>query len=79
MAGSRLSISSGARCLCLSRDVEDVELAAGGGLGRVVLGRVVGNVVPVDDVVVPVALALLESAILEFEAAEPSAGFLGIF
>jgi hypothetical protein len=35
-------------------------------------------VVAVDDVVVPVALALLEGAVLELEAPEPAAGLLGV-
>ena len=42
-------------------DVEDVELALGGGLDDRLAGRVVGDVVAVEDVVVPVALAGLES------------------
>jgi len=63
---------------CLTRDVEDVEFATGGGLCGVVFGRVVRDVVAVDDVVVPVALALLEGAVLEFEAPEPAAGLLGV-
>ena len=62
----------------LGRDVDDVQLAAGGGLGGVVLGGVVRDVVAVDDVVVPVALALLESGTLEFEAADPTTGLLGV-
>jgi len=37
----------------------------------------VRNVVAIDDVVVPVSLTLLESA-LEFEVADPAAGFLGV-
>jgi hypothetical protein len=63
----------------LSWDVENVEFAARGGFGGVVFGWVVRDVVPVDDVVVPVALALFERAVLEFEATEPPAALLGVF
>jgi hypothetical protein len=69
----------GGRLFGLSWDVEDVEFAARGGFGGVVFGWVVRDVVPVDDVVVPVALALFERAVLEFEAAEPSAALFGVF
>jgi hypothetical protein len=62
----------------LGRDVDDVQLAAGGGLGGVVLGGVVGNMVAVDDVVVPVALALLECGTLKLEATDPTTGLLGV-
>lgn len=37
------------------------------------------DVVAVDDVVVPVALALSESRALEAESAFPAAGFVGVF
>lgn len=36
------------------------------------------DVVAVDDVVVPVSLALLQSSALELEAADPSTGLLGV-
>lgn len=36
------------------------------------------DVVAVDDVVVPVALALLESGAVELEAASPASGLLGV-
>jgi len=62
----------------LGGNVDDVELAAGGGLGGVVLGGVVGDVVAVNDVVVPVALALLEGLALELEASGPSSDLLGV-
>jgi hypothetical protein len=62
----------------LSWDIEDVELAASGGLGGVLLGGIVGNVVAVNDVVVPVSLTLLQGSALEFEAADPSAVLLGV-
>ena len=55
-------------------DVEDVELAAGGGFGGEFLGGVVAHVVAVDDVVVPVARAELEGVrALEAEGAFPGA------
>jgi len=62
----------------LAGDVEDVEFAASGGLGGVVLGWVVRDVVAVNDVVVPVALALFQGAVLELEASHPSAALLWI-
>lgn len=62
----------------LGGDVEDVEVAAGGGLGGELAGGVVADVVTVDDVVVPVALTLLESCALELEAADPAAALLGV-
>lgn len=62
----------------LGWDVDDVELAASGGLGGVVLGGVVRDVVAVDDVVVPVSLTLLEGGTLELEGADPATGLLGV-
>jgi len=59
-------------------DVEDVELAAGGGLDDGLAGGVVGDVVAVDDVVIPVALALLQGLALEAEGTLPASGFGGI-
>jgi len=53
-------------------DVKGVELAACGGLSDRVAGWVVGDVVAVNDVVVPVALALLEGLSLEAESALPA-------
>jgi len=38
----------------------------------------VRDVVPVDDVVVPVALSLLERRALELEASQPASGLLGV-
>lgn len=61
-----------------SRDVEDVELAASGGLDDGLAGRVVGDVVAVDDVVVPVALALLQGLSLEAKGALPATGLVSI-
>lgn len=52
-------------------DVEDVEFAAGSGLGGELLGGVVGDVVPVHDVVVPVPLTQLQHGALEAEGALP--------
>ena len=59
-------------------DVEGVELAAGGGLGDGLAGWVVGDVVAVDDVVIPVALALLEGGGREAEGTLPPTGLVGI-
>jgi len=56
-------------------DVEDVQLAAGGGLGDGLASWIVGDVVAVDDVIVPVSLALLEGLALEAEGAFPAAYF----
>jgi hypothetical protein len=64
---------------CLSGDVEDVEFTARGRLRCVVFGWVVRDVVPVDDVIVPIPLTLFERAVLELEAAEPSAALFGVF
>lgn len=69
---------AGRRGLLGGWDVDDVQLAAGGGLGGVVLSGVVRDVVAVDDVVVPVALALLQGGALELEGADPSSGLLGV-
>ena len=54
-----------------SGDIEDVQLAASGGLSGGLDGRVVGDVVAINDVVVPVSLARLESGGLEAESALP--------
>jgi len=59
-------------------DVKGVELAASGGLGDGVAGWVVRDVVAVDDVVVPVALALLEGLSLEAEGALPTTRLGGV-
>jgi len=58
-------------------DIKDVQGAAGGGLDGGLLRGVVGDVVTIDDVVVPVALAGLESGGLEAEGALPRAGLGG--
>lgn len=60
-------------------NVEDVELAASGGLDDRVTGGIVGDVVAVNDVVVPVALALLQGLALETESALPATSLVGIF
>jgi len=59
-------------------DVEDVELAASGGLDDGVAGGIVRDVVAIDDVVVPVALALLQGLALEAESTLPATSFGGI-
>jgi len=59
-----------------ARDIEDVQLAAGGRLSGELLGRVMGDVVAIDDVVVPVAGAEFESVrALEAEGAAPRPRF----
>jgi hypothetical protein len=58
--------------------VEDVQGAAGGGLLGEGLGWVMGDVVAVHDVVVPVALASLESGSLEAEGSLPATGLSGV-
>jgi hypothetical protein len=61
-----------------SWDVEDVELAASGGLGGELAGGVVGDVVTIDDIVVPVALTRLEGGRLEAESTLPATGLGGV-
>jgi len=58
-------------------DIQDVQLAASGGLDGGLLAGVVRDVVAVDDVVVPVALAGLERGALEAEGTLPRAGLGG--
>lgn len=58
-------------------DIEDVELAAGGGLDGELARGVVGDVVAVHHVVEPVALALLQDGALEAESTSPGTGLLG--
>jgi len=58
--------------------IENVELAASGGLLGGRLGRVVADVVAVHDIVVPVTLARLEGSCLEAEVALPAAGLAGV-
>ena len=55
-------------------DVEGIELTTSGWLSDGLAGWVMRDVVAVDDVVVPVALALLEGGALEAESALPSTG-----
>lgn len=43
-----------------------------------VLSGVVRDVVTVDDVIVPIPLALLQHVSLEFEASHPSSAFLWV-
>lgn len=59
-------------------DVKGVELAASGWLRDGVAGWVVGDVVAVDDVVVPVTLALLEGLSLEAEGTLPATRLGGV-
>jgi len=59
-------------------DIEDVQLAAGGGLDGVLAGGIVRDVIAIEDVVVPVALALLDQGVLEAERALEAAGLRGV-
>jgi hypothetical protein len=43
------------RVLGTTGNVQDVQLAAGGRLGGVVLGRIMRNIIAINDVVVPVS------------------------
>lgn len=61
-----------------SGNVEGVELTASGGLGDGITCWVVRDVVAIDDVVVPVALTLLEGLTLEAESALPAARLGGV-
>jgi len=58
-------------------DIEDVELAAGGGLDGELARGIVGDVIAVHHVVEPVALALLQDGALEAESSSPGTGLLG--
>ena len=57
-------------------NIEDVELAAGGGLDGVLDGGVVRDVVAIHDVVVPVATSELQHGGLEAELANPGTGLV---
>ena len=59
-------------------DIEDVQLTAGGGLDGGIDAGVVGDVVAIDDVVVPVSLALLECRALKAERSFPSTSLGGV-
>jgi len=61
----------------LAGDIKDVQRSASGGLDGGGDTGVVGNVVTIDDVVVPVSLASLESGILESKGTLPGAGLGG--
>jgi hypothetical protein len=70
----RLGGRLGGRLARLGGDIEDVQLTAGGGLDGGVDAGVVGNVVAIDDEVVPVSLASLERRVLEAKGTLPRAG-----
>lgn len=54
-------------------DIKDVQLAASRGLSDSLPRRIMGDVVAIDDVVIPVSLALLEGHALEAESTLPPA------
>lgn len=58
-------------------DIEDVQNTASGWFSGGCLSRVVGNVVSIDDVVVPVSLSWLKCGSLESECTFPAAGLGG--
>jgi hypothetical protein len=72
--GEILSIDRGpSGLLVASGNVDDVEFAAGGLLSDKFFGRVVRDVVPVDDVVIPVSATELECVgSLETEGSFPA-------
>jgi len=55
-------------------DIEDVQDAASGWLDSGVLSWVVGDMVAVNDIVVPISLTGLEGGSLEFECSLPGTG-----
>lgn len=60
-------------------DVEDVELPARRGLNRGVFRGVMGDVVAIDDVVVPIPMARHQRRSLELESAPPTPLLPGVF
>jgi len=56
------------------RDVQGVQLATSGGFGDRLAGGIVGDMVAIDDVVVPVSLTLLQGCTLEPESSLPATG-----
>jgi hypothetical protein len=70
-------VFSGAGGGLLGWDIEDVESAASGGLGGGGLSGIVGDVVSVDDVVIPISLTWLECGTLESECTLPRTGLGG--
>lgn len=76
LAGGR-RLAGGGRLAGALGDVEDVEGATGGGLDGGLNRGVVGDVVAVDDVVVPVALVGLEGGAGEAESSLPGARLAG--
>lgn len=59
-------------------DIENVEGAASGGLDSGLASWIVGNMVAIDDIVVPVSLALLQHGTLKSEGTLPCTGLGGI-
>jgi hypothetical protein len=65
-------------CFGFAGDVEDVKFTASGRFCSVFFGGIMRDVVAVDDVVVPIPLALLQSVALKLEASHPSTALLGV-
>jgi hypothetical protein len=57
-------------------NIEDVKLAAGGGLDGVLDGWIVRDVIAVHDIVIPVAATQLQHGSLEAELANPGTGLV---
>ena len=57
------------------RDIKDVEGSAGGWFRGGRLAGVMRNMVPINDIIVPVSLARLKSRPLESKGSFPSTGF----
>jgi hypothetical protein len=59
-------------------DIDDVQFATSCGFCGVIFGWVMRNMVAIDDVIVPVPLALLQSIPLKLERSYPSTALLGV-
>jgi len=79
LAGGGLGRGLATVLVGLSRwHVEDVQNAAGGWLGGGGLGRVMGDVVAIDNVVVPISLTSLKCCALKSECAFPRTRLGGV-
>jgi hypothetical protein len=68
----------GRRLGLVGGNIEDVQNATSGWLGGRVFTWVVGDMVAIDNVVVPVSLTSLEHRALELECSLPCAGLGGV-